>query len=392
MRAATVALFGVSLLASCDGATGGDSDMPTELPLLTLSDPALEIGVVEGPDEYVFGAIESVVRLSDRSIAVSDAGATRISIFAEDGTFLRRWGREGGGPGEFEALSRIYPFGTDSLLAAERWNGRLSLYDLHGSLGRLLPGSEISGDTTFVLDSWLYGRFWVEGALAAAERRRVRSVLDGLPDPRADAGYRVVRVDRDGGLWVREPAAGDTVTWTRLAADGRAQAVVAAPVAFRPTDILGDDMLGVWTGGADVSYVRAYHLVDTGETRPTPAWLLGSRSTATAEAPPDEEALLASMRGAIQSMARAQEIHYSTAMSYTTSLAALSEFELPEALLVDLLRGDARGWAVVFTHPAVDRLCALAYGYDTPPGWRRGSVACGPATRPNGSAADSVED
>lgn len=375
-----------SLVSACGRTTGGGG-APAELPFLTLSEPALEIGVIEGPEAYVFGAIESAVRLGDRSIAVSDAGATRISVFAEDGTFLRSWGQRGEGPGEYAALSRVYPWAADSLLAAERWDGRLSLYDLEGTLARQLAGSDLSGDTTFVLDSWLYGRFWVEGALITADRAGVRAALDRLPPPRTGPGYRLVRVDRDGGLWVREPGGSGPVMWTRLGPDGAPAAVVAMPDAFRPTDILGHDMLGVWTGEADVQFVRAYHLVDTGETRPTPPWLLGSEMPGIAGPTPDEQAILESMRGSIRSMAMAQEVYYSTAMSYTTSIEALDELELPEEVVTDFVRGDARGWAAVLTHPAVDRACALAYGFDTPPGWMPGAILCGPESRPGADGA-----
>ena len=74
----------------------------------------------------------------------------------------------------------------------------------------------------------------------------------------------------------------------------------------------------------------------------------------------------------------AQEIHYSTEMSYTTEIAALDAFERPEGIGIDFVIGDARGWAAVFTHPSLDRLCALAYGFNIPPGWMPGSVVCGP--------------
>jgi hypothetical protein len=32
----------------------------------------------------------------------------------------------------------------------------------------------------------------------------------------------------------------------------------------------------------------------------------------------------------------------------------------------------------VFTHPGLDRVCALAYGFNVPPGWLPGSVLCSP--------------
>jgi hypothetical protein len=362
--------------------------LPAELPVLGLSEPVVQIGVLDGADEYTFGSVETALRLADGSIAVSDPGAFRISVFDEGGVFLRSWGSEGEGPGEFRQLSRIYRAGADSIYAAERWQGTVSVFDVQGGYARQVPGSDISGDSVFALDSWLYGRFFVEGALTAAERERTRAVLDRLPPPRLDPGYRAVRADREGRLWIREPSGREPgasadddaarVTWTRLDANGRPEAVVLTPAAFRPTWISGDEMLGEWRGEADVSFVRAYRVIATGDSRAVPAWLAGAESIVTAEAPPNEQELMDAMRGALRSMAMAQEIHYSSAMSYTTSLEDLERFEQPEELTVDFIFGTPRGWGVVFTHPAVDRVCGLVYGFDIPPGWTPGSIVCGP--------------
>jgi hypothetical protein len=118
--------------------------------------------------------------------------------------------------------------------------------------------------------------------------------------------------------------------------------------------------------------------VATDASRPVPAWLEGAESAVTLEAPPNEQELMDAMRGALRSMASAQEIHYSSAMSYTTSIEELDRFEQPEELTIDFILGTPRGWGAVFTHPAVDRVCGLAYGFDIPPGWTPGSIICGP--------------
>jgi hypothetical protein len=364
--------------------------------VLELSAPVVQIGVLDGADEYTFGSVETALRLADGSIAVSDPGASRISIFDAEGVFVRSWGSEGEGPGEFRQLSRIYRVGADSIYAAERWQGTVSVFDVQGGYTRRVAGSDISGDSVFALDSWLYGRFFVEGALTAAERDRARAILDRLPPPRLDPGYRAVRVDRDGRLWIREPSSREPGTsaavdaaqiiWTRLDASGRPEAVVVTPAAFRPTWISGDEMLGEWRGDADVSFVRAYRVIETDQSRSVPAWLAGAESAVTMEAPPNEQALLDAMRGALRSMASAQEIHYSSAMSYTTSLEELERFEQPEELTIDFILGTPRGWGAVFTHPAVDRVCGLVYGSDIPPGWTPGSIICGPVA---GSSAST---
>ena len=127
-------------------------------------------------------------------------------------------------------------------------------------------------------------------------------------------------------------------------------------------------------------FARTYQLQETDETRPIPAWLTGAESVVTLEVPPDPDELLRLMTGAIKQMASRQEIHYSSNMTYTTRLDSL-EFEQPEGLEVDFVIANTRGWAAVFTHPGMDRVCALGYGYVVPPGWVPGMVICAPEAR-----------
>jgi hypothetical protein len=378
MRAALTLATAIFVGCSPDGNDG----IVAGLPVLSLDEPLLEIGAIEGPEELAFAAIESVVRLPDGTVAVSDAGATRISLFDADGAFLRSWGRQGDGPGEFRSLSRIYPLGRDSLMAAERFSGRLAVYDLGGDLGRLQSGAELSGDSVFTLDSWLHGRFWIDGALTAAERRRVATLLDDLTVPRAAPGYRFAHATEDGALWIREPRdGGGDFTWTRIA-DGRPTAVIVTPASFRPTQIRVDEVLGVWSGESGVHFARAYRPAPTGESAPAPAWLRGVEAGVTPAPTPDDEELMAEVRSSIMAAARAQEIHYSGNMTYTSVIDSLEAFERPETLAIDFLRADARGWSAVFTHAAVDRVCALAYGSGSPPGWSPGMIVCAPDVAP----------
>lgn len=371
-----------ALLSAC--ASGVDEAQVAELPVLSLDEPVLEIGVLEGDDDLVFAAIERVIRLPGGEIAVSDGGATRISLFDAHGGFVRSWGSEGEGPGEFRSLSRIYPLGPDSLMAAERHSGRLTVFDLEGGLGRLEPGSQMSGDTTFTLDSWLSGRFWVEGALTRDERIRAKTILQRLSVPAEAPGYRFAHWTDDGDLWVREPADGSgTNRWTRVTEDGP-DAVIRMPAPFRPTHIATDDVLGVWSDESGVNFVRSYRPVPTGETVPAPAWLSSPPSRSEPTGAPGDEAriteqeLMNEIRSSVKNLARAQEIHYAGHMTYTSAIDSLERFEQPQSMEIDILRGDPRGWIAVFTHPDVDRVCGLAYGFGTPPGWTPGAILCGP--------------
>ena len=78
----------VAVQATHQGQTGADTTF-------------LEIGVLDGDRNYIFGQIEDVDVDSDGNIVVLDRRSYTVSWFASDGRFLGVVGREGDGPAEF---------------------------------------------------------------------------------------------------------------------------------------------------------------------------------------------------------------------------------------------------------------------------------------------------
>lgn len=374
---------GLAILATLAGCSSADT-APTrapDVPVLSLGAPTLEIGSLDGPEPYSFAAVESVIRLPDGRIAVADGGATSIGIYDADGDHVLSWGRAGDGPGEFNSLAGLYPFGADSLLAAERDPGVLAVFDLEGNLGRLIPGPDLSGDSTFTLGSWLHGRFWVERALTTEDRISTRATLDRLPALTEAPGYRTLSRGDDGTLWIREPARiAEAHVWTRIDAEGTPLAIASIPARFTPTHFRSDEVLGVWRGEADVHFARAYSFARRSADRAAPPdWLAAEvMNPPASEATPDMDEVMDLVQGAIRQMAGAQEVHYSTHSSYADAVDSLSTFDMPEDLWADVIKGDARGWVGVFAHPDLDRICGLAYGFGSPAGWSSGRIACAP--------------
>lgn len=374
-----------TVLTGCGGTGPDDAGLPADVPILRpASTPTLQIGVVEGPDEYTFGALASAVRLPDGGVAVSDASTNRVSVYEPDGSFRHAFGGEGEGPGEFRGLSRLFVRG-DSLLAFDGRTGRLSVFDADGTYARQFPAVELSADSTFTLDVFLYGRFWVDGALDPGARAAVRATLDRLAPPRSGPGWRYVRVARDGRLWIREPGDTDRHRWTVVDPTGRPVAVAELPARFDPWRIGSDDALGRWRDETDVDFVRALDLAPAGETTAPPSWMHGGDPAGSVEPPPDAEAFREEIRTTVMALARAQEIHYSTAFTYTADLEALEEFEGPAEVTVDFVDAGPRGWTAVFAHPRLGYVCGLGYGFTLPPGWVPGMIVC--ADEPGAGAA-----
>lgn len=73
-----------------------------ELPAsdVTVLEPELTIGVLEGPEEYIFGDVRSVDALADGTILVLDYQGPEIRAYGPDGTFSHVVAERGEGPGE----------------------------------------------------------------------------------------------------------------------------------------------------------------------------------------------------------------------------------------------------------------------------------------------------
>ncbi len=384
--ALALALSGL-VLTGC-GLDLGSAGTPAHLSVLQLaSKPKLQIGKLEGDSDYVFGNVVSVRHLSSGNILVADAMANEILEYTPDGGFIRRIGGKGDGPGEFRRLSDLYITRGDSIFAEDAYRRTVSVFDSAGHYVGQAPGSRISGDSIFSLDVWLYGRFWVDGALTAYQRKHVRSILDKLPQPTVAPGYRYVRVDQQGRLWVREPGvtAGDAHIWTIIDTDGKPSASVAIPVRFDPEEIRSDEMTGRWLGEKDVSFVRTYKYGGTGQDRETPAWLTAAPPE---KGPPADQAkFLAAVKASLKQLASAQEIHYAKAYTYSAEIDSLSAFHPDPSIQADIVQANTRGWTAVFAHPGLDRICGLAYGGNVPPGWDPGRLTCGPAAGSDSTSA-----
>ena len=142
-------------LASCspaDGPTGtvfvdsaGVTLALAEFPLWGAGDqwriveePLLQIGVFEGPDEYLFADLVGVVRLSDGRIVVADRGSGDLRFYDSAGDFLFRVGSSGEGPGEFRRLAFIGRLPGDSLVTYDMALRRIQLFSSEGAFVRSL--------------------------------------------------------------------------------------------------------------------------------------------------------------------------------------------------------------------------------------------------------------
>lgn len=95
-------------------------------------EPALSIGTVDGPDEFLFSAVRSVARDAEGNLIVADAMSSEIRTFNSGGDHLRTIGGQGDGPGEFQSLSGAWPVGGGGIVALDERLRRVTEFDPSG--------------------------------------------------------------------------------------------------------------------------------------------------------------------------------------------------------------------------------------------------------------------
>ena len=129
------------------------------------------IGTADGPPEYLFGDVAGLDVMADGTIAVLDGYAAEVRVFAPDGSFIRRIGRRGDGPGELsgEASLALVAVAPESFVVPDIMGQSINRYSLAG---------EVTGSRHFDIQQ-TYIPEW-------------RAASDGMPIVRISSGGREV--------------------------------------------------------------------------------------------------------------------------------------------------------------------------------------------------------
>jgi hypothetical protein len=151
--ACLVVLSSLGLPGCLDDVTGGGgvevtdsagvrlvlNDFPSagKVPLWILEEePRVEIGVVDGADEYQLFDVSDAVVLLSGGLALANRGTHELRYYDARGQFIRSVGGEGDGPGEFRRIQFLGRFGGDSLLSFDDRHRRASVFDEQGRFVR----------------------------------------------------------------------------------------------------------------------------------------------------------------------------------------------------------------------------------------------------------------
>jgi hypothetical protein len=103
-------------------------------------EPALSIGLLEGPEEYLLHRVSAAARLSDGRLAVAvTGGEPGVRLYAGDGTYLGSVGGSGRGPGELRQPGQLHVVAGDTLVIWDLGNLRINWFDRDGRFLRDRP-------------------------------------------------------------------------------------------------------------------------------------------------------------------------------------------------------------------------------------------------------------
>lgn len=90
----------------------------------------VSVGVLDGPDEQIFGIVRGVTVGADGTIYVLDAQVPAVRVFDADGGYVGTLGRRGGGPGELSGPDWGMVMLSDGRIAVrDPGNARLQIFD-----------------------------------------------------------------------------------------------------------------------------------------------------------------------------------------------------------------------------------------------------------------------
>jgi hypothetical protein len=96
--------------------------------------PELEIGVLDGDEDYMFGQLRSLAVAPDGTIYALDAQIPALRVYGPDGLHRGTWGRQGGGPGEFAQPDGGLAVLSDGRVAVrDPGNSRMQIYAPDGT-------------------------------------------------------------------------------------------------------------------------------------------------------------------------------------------------------------------------------------------------------------------
>jgi hypothetical protein len=95
-----------------------------------------DVGKIEGTESETLYQVNGAVQLSDGRVAIANAGTSEVRYYAPDGQHIVSAGRSGGGPGEFQRITKLILLPGDSVAVVDPAARRLSVLGPTGAFAR----------------------------------------------------------------------------------------------------------------------------------------------------------------------------------------------------------------------------------------------------------------
>ncbi len=261
-RKPILVLAAVIVVALASAAILWGNDPVTEDPATPPLVYVRAIGTEEGPGRLLQPV--GVAVSPGAELFVADSGNQRISVFDEQGTFLRAFGQQGDGPGELDRPMHL-AFGPEGLLyVAEYINDRISVFRQDGTFVRHVKPEGVDAPSGVAVDA--------AGMMYVADFYNHRVVVLS-----PDGSQRVWGHAGQGGLgelhYPTDVAIGpEGEVWVADAYNNRLQRFVAGEATQMITGIAvangvaADGDGGVWAVDFEGGRVRAFHSDGTPST------------------------------------------------------------------------------------------------------------------------------
>jgi hypothetical protein len=118
-------------------------DLPAQdRPLTDAPAGVWAVGTDEGESWEMFAGITQLAFDSSDNLYVLDQGNSRVLVFDADGVFLREFGKQGGGPGEFQFPSSLNITRNGSIAVYDMMRRGFSMFDAEGEYLDHVPVAE----------------------------------------------------------------------------------------------------------------------------------------------------------------------------------------------------------------------------------------------------------
>ena len=356
------------VLAQCAGES--DASTLSRIAQWRLSQrPVIDIGIASGDPVYELTDAASSVRLGDGTVVIADVGAGELRYFDAAGRF--QFSTQGetalGRPGAVRR-GRLREWRTDAGAGvAFEGSGQRLLFDPRGTLVREEAGGEPP--------SRIHGRTLLLGGTRESQANAVHA-LDRMPPVDSASGFRIVRLDDAGYLWVENqvPDARMRRPWLVHDRNGDVVGRLLTPSSFDPQHIGADFILGRWRDGNGIEHVQMYELTRDEravQTVDTAAFRMPQPSVDAAR----HRAATVALRYVLQRLALLQENHWARTMTYAADLTAL-DMELPKGVRISIVAASVGGWRALAHDAAADAMCGIGAGREVLGGWKEGVPVC----------------